>query len=1035
MALYCSDQTSIEDRSQSNHRLTNQSNIMNIFSFYKDGKDLYCLFFIWLCLSFSSLSAKSSFRHNTTFVQQHQIQGTITDGSNPLPGVTIAVKGKSNAAAISDYSGHYTLAASPLDSLIVSFIGCKTMIIPVQGRKIVDVELFYDTTTLQEVRVNAGYYSVKEKERTGSIAKITSKDIDKQPVGNVLAAMQGRMAGVEIIQDSGSPGGAFQIKIRGQNSLRAEANQPLYIIDGVPYSSETIGSTLTSGSSPTMTSPLNSINPADIESIEILKDADATAIYGSRGANGVVLITTKKGISGKTKFTVNASTSIGTVTKMLDLMKTEQYLDMRRQAFANDGITVYPKNAYDVNGTWDQNRYTDWQKEFIGGTAEITNLQATVTGGSAKTQYLLSGSTRTETTVFPGDFKYNKGNIHFSFNHTSDDEKFRLSFSAGYTSQKNFQPGTDLTRISRLLAPNAPALYDSDGDLNWANNSWENPLAAYESKFNSKINDLTANTVLSYNILRNVQIKSSFGYTDLRNNEKMVMPSTMYNPSLGLGSEVSGISTNLTLRSSWITEPQINWNFDLAKGRMEALFGGTFQSQTSNRLFQSGYGFSSNSLINDIASATLKVIDFSDESVYKYQAFFARLNYNYDDRYILNFTGRRDGSSRFGPGKQFANFGAIGAAWLFSNESFLKNNTLLSFGKLRASYGTTGNDQIGDYQFLDTYVSSGNSYQGTVGLQPSRLFNSDFGWETNKKFEVALEMGFFKDRLFLTTAYYQNSSSSQLVGMPLPATTGFSSLTANLDAAVQNKGFEFTLRTVNFQNKKIEWNTSFNISANKNKLISYPGLESSVYANRYVIGQSINITKIYEFTGINPQTGVYSYRDLNDDGVISAIADRQAFVDLSPKYFGGLQNQVTYKKIQLDFLLQFVKQEAFSYTPGTPGTAVNQLASLTNFWEQASDTADYQKLTSGRNSALTTAYSRLRTSDGAIEDASYIRLKSISLSYDVPLDISKGMQCRIYLQGQNLLTFSNFKGGDPEFKFAGYLPPLKTYTAGIQLTF
>ena len=1008
---------------------------MNNFSFYKDGKALYCLFFISLCLSFSSLYARSSYRQNNSFSQQHQIQGTITDGSNPLPGVTIAVKNKSNSGAVSDYSGQYTISASPQDTLIVSFIGFKTALVPVKGHTKVDVQLIYDTTTLQEVRVNAGYYSVKEKERTGSIAKITSKDIEKQPVGNILAAMQGRMAGVEIIQDSGSPGGAFQIKIRGQNSLRADANQPLYIIDGVPYSSETIGSSLTSGAAPTMTSPLNSINPSDIESIEVLKDGDATSIYGSRGANGVVLITRKKGVSGKTKLSVNASTSIGQVTKMLSLMHTGQYLDMRRQAFENDGITSYPRNAYDLNGTWDQNRYTDWQKEFIGGTSEITSLQVSLTGGSAKTQYLLSGSTRNETTVFPGDFKYNRGSVHFSFSHASEDEKFRLSLSAGYSTQKNFQPGTDLTRISRLLAPNAPALYDSNGNLNWENGTWENPLASYEAEFNARVNDLTANSVLSYNILENLQIKSSFGYSDLRNNENMVQPSTMYNPSLGLGSEVSAISTNFTLRTSWIAEPQINWGFNLGKGRMETLIGGTFQSQSSSRLFQSGYGFSSNSLINDIASATLKVINFSDESIYKYQAFFSRLNYNYDNRYIINLTGRRDGSSRFGPGKQFANFGALGLAWLFSNEKFLAGNSFLSFGKLRASYGITGNDQIGDYQFLDTYVSSGNTYQGTLGLQPSRLFNGDFGWETNKKIEFALETGFFKDRLFFTGAYYQNRSSNQLVGMPLPGTAGFSSLTANLDAAVQNKGFEFTFRTVNLQNKNLEWNTSFNISANRSRLLSYPGLESSAYANRYVIGKSINITKVYHSTGINPQTGVYTYEDFNADGVISAVGDREAIVDLNPKYYGGLQNQITFKKIQLDFLLQFVKQEAFSYTPGAPGTAVNQLSSLTDFWQKADDAAGNQRLTSGRNSALTAGYSRYRTSDGAVEDASYIRLKNIALTYDIPLDLTKGVHCRIYMQGQNLLTFSRYKGGDPEFKFAGYLPPLKVYTAGIQLTF
>lgn len=1027
MALYRSDQTSIEDRSQSNLCLTNQSNIMNKFSFFTDGKDLYCLIFIWLCLSFSSATAKSFHRHNYVYFQQHLIQGTVTDGSAPLPGVTITVKNKSNTSAISDYNGQFSLSAAPHDTLVVSFIGFKTALVPVAGRKIVNITLLYNTSTLKEVIVNAGYYSVKEKERTGSIARITSKEIETQPVTNLLSVMQGRMAGVDIVQDSGSPGGAFSIKIRGQNSLRADGNQPLYIIDGVPYSSETIGSIATSGTSPSLTSPLNSINPSDVESIEVLKDADATAIYGSRGANGVVLISTKKGKAGRTSLTLNASTGFASVAETPNLMDTRQYLAMRQKAFANDGITSYPDYAYDVNSTWDAGRYTDWQKEFIGGTAQINNIQASVSGGSSKTQYLLSGNYRTETTVFPGSYQYNKGSAHFNMNHTSEDDKFKLVFSANYTAQKNNQPSVDLTAISRTLAPNAPALYDASGNLNWENGTWDNPLASLESEFDSRIKDLTANAVLSYQFLNSLLIKTSLGYSNLNSDESRTQPNTMYNPSYGLGSEFSSLSTSSTSRDTWIIEPQLNWNKEIGKGRIEALLGGTFQQQTTSRLFLNGFGFSSNSLIHDLASASTKTIDLSDEILYKYQAFFARINYNFAERYILNITGRRDGSSRFGPGKQFALFGAVGAAWIFSNEGFLKNNSVLSFGKLRASYGTTGNDQIGDYQFLDTYASSGNSYQGLVGLQPVRLFNPEFGWETNRKFEAALETGFLADRLFLTTAWYFNRSSNQLVGIPLPGTTGFSSLNANLDATVQNSGLEFTLRSANFQGRDFQWTTNFNISFNRTKLVSYPGLESSSNANRYVVGQPINITKVYHYIGTNPATGVYEFEDANGDGVITSIGDRNKTADLSPKFFGGVQNQLRYKNLQLDFLFQFVKQQAFGPTPGVPGTAVNQLADSSNSSAQ-------QPYTAGSRSDLIRAYYRFALSDGNIEDASYIRLKNVSLTYDLPLKTSKALQCQLYLQGQNLVTFTPYKNGDPEFKFSGYLPPLRVFSAGVKLT-
>lgn len=961
------------------------------------------------------------------YTQTINVSGRTSDASGALVGVTVQVKDKSQGT-LSDELGNYSLTVLPTDILVFSFVGYKTVEVVVGNKAVFNVVLQEDTTQLREVIVNAGYYTVKEKERTGSISSISAKDIEKQPVTNVLATMQGRMAGVDIRQDSGAPGGGFSIKIRGQNSLRADGNEPLYIINGVPYSSETIGAISTSGFSPSLTSPLNSINPSDIESIEVLKDADATAIYGSRGANGVVLITTKKGKAGTTSFTLNSSTSFGTVTRLPKLMNTQQYLAMRELAFANDGVTTYPSYAYDVNGTWDRNRYTDWQKEFIGGTANITNVQASVSGGSSQTKYLLSGTYRNETTVYPGDFNYKKGAAHFSMDHTSVDDTFKLNFSGTYSSQVNKQPTVNLTAISRTLAPNAPAIYDEEGNLNWEDSTWDNPLAVLESKFTSRTNDLIANTLLAYTLFKNTILKSSFGYSDLTNNEINIQPFTIYNPAYGLDSESSFISTNVTNRTSWIAEPQLHWHSSLGNGKIEALVGSTFQQQKTNRLYVNGYGFASTSLLNDLASASLKTVDLSDETIYKYQAFFARLNYTFDNRYIVNVTGRRDGSSRFGPGKQFATFGAVGAAWLFSKESFLVDNKVLSFGKLRASYGTTGNDQIGDYQFLDTYASSGSSYEGTIGLDPTRLFNPAFGWETNKKFEVALETGYFKDRIFLTSAYYRNRSSNQLVGVPLSGTTGFASLNGNLDATVQNSGLEFTLRTLNFQGKKFDWSTNFNIAISRNKLISYPGLEGSTYANLYVVGEPTSIVKVYHYTGMNALTGAYAFEDMNGDGVITAAGDRKAVADLNPKFFGGLQNQFTYKNLQLDFLFQFVKQDAFVTMSGLPGTAVNQLATV-------SDAENQQPFTAGGNSALTTAYSRFTRSDGAIGDASYVRLKNIALTYDLPLALKDKMQCQLYIQGQNLLTFTKYKQGDPETKFTNVLPPLKVFTVGMKLTF
>ena len=1006
---------------------------MKNISFYKGKSAIWYLILFGLSLSSTPVLSKATLSTNLNVPQQNQVTGSITDGTGPLAGVTITIKGK-QTTVFSDFDGKFTITASPNDLLVFSYMGFKTLTIPVDDRTVLTIQMQEDATSLQEVKVNAGYYSVKDSERTGSIASITKKDIEKQPVTNVLATMQGRMAGVNIVQTTGVPGGGFDIQIRGQNSLRTNGNNPLYIIDGVPYSSDPIGIGINSAVLPTQPSPLNSINPDQIESIEVLKDADATAIYGSRGANGVVLITTKKGKTGKTKFTGRFSTGAGNVTRFMNLMNTQEYLSMRKEAFANDGIAPIPDYAYDVNGTWDQNRYTNWQKELLGGTAISTDVQTSISGGSEQTQFLLSSNFNKQTTVFPGDFNYKKGNLHLNVNHESENRKFRISTSVGYTIQNNNQPRLDLMREAVNISPNAPSLYNADGTINWENNTFNNPLRNLEGKYKSITNDLIANTLLSYKLSDNLELKSSFGYTALDNSENTANPSTRYNPAFGLGPQFSTLIASGSDRKSWIIEPQLNWNRKVSSGQLNVIVGSTFQSQKSSQLVQYASGFSSNSLIYNLASASNIFTLVSDETEYKYQAFFARANYNWQEKYILNLTGRRDGSSRFGPGDQFATFGAVGGAWLFSKENLFKNSTLLSFGKLRASYGITGNDQIGDYQYLDTYASTGVNYDGAIGLQPSRLFNPKFGWETNRKFEIALETGFFNDRIFLTTAWYNNQSSNQLTGIPLPGTTGFSSLQANLDATVQNRGLELTLRTVNFQRKNFHWSTNINFTIAQNKLLKFPDLESSTYANQYVIGQALNIQKVYHFTGVDPQTGVYTYEDVNDDGQLSSNEDKQTIKDFSLKFYGGLQNTFKYQRWQLDFLFQFVKQINYNESIyfGVPGSAGNQPKAVLNHWQQIGDNKPYPIYTDGSNSAAVDAYYKYFESDGVISDASFIRLKNISLLYELPF---KDLQCKVFFEGQNVLTFTKYAGADPEFKSSGYLPPLRVLSAGIQFSF
>ncbi len=999
---------------------------------FKGWQLLYC---ILLCLMVSPSFAIS--HSELTKQQQAKITGTITVDGMPMMGVLISVSGK-QITAVSGEDGKYSIDAVASDILIFSYIGFATVSELVNGRSIINIALKEDATALQEITVNAGYYTVKEKERTGSIAKIKAADIEKQPVSNPLAAMQGRMAGVNITQSTGTPGGGFSIQIRGLNSIRSQGNDPMYIIDGVPFASQSLGNDLLSNAVlPGLSSALNSINPSDIESIEVLKDADATAIYGSRGANGVVLITTKKGKSGKTKFSIQAATTVGNAVSKLKVLNTQQYLAMRQEAFANDGITEYPADAYDVNGNYSQTRNTDWKKELFGKTSYVNNVQTSISGGSDDTQYMVSGTYRTETTVTPDDGQYRKGSLYSNITHKSTDGRFRLNFSSGYTSEKNTLPGIDLSRFAYTLAPNAPSLYDNAGNLNWEEGTFDNPLAQLQGEYLTQTNNLLSNAVLSYNIYGGFTAKVSAGFNDIRFTENRTFPSTMYNPLYNVTSEYSQVFNNNSTRRSWIFEPQLNWVGTLGNAKFDILAGATFQSQKQNQSSVSAMGFASDALMQSMAAATTIMILNDDASQYKYNAVFGRVNVNLKEKYILNITGRRDGSSRFGTGNRFASFGAVGVAWIFSKERLLiKESSILSFGKIRGSYGITGNDQIGDYQYLNTYSVSPNFYDGVTGLQPTRLFNPNFGWETNKKLESAIELGFFKDRIFLSTAVYQNRSSNQLVGVPLPGTTGFPLVQSNLDATVQNTGLEVELRTANIQRKDFTWITSLNFSQVRNKLLEYPGLEGSVYANTFLIGEPITVQRLYHYTGIDPATGTYDFEDVNGDGRLTSL-DRTVTEDFSPKYFGGIGNNITYKNWNLDFLLQFVKQKAYRENVSFPsgGVLSNQPVSVLDHYPIGNDSEMVQQYTAGANIDAFTAQDYFIQSDGAVTDASYVRLKSLSLTYAIPALWSKTFSGKVYLQGQNLLTFTKYNGVDPETQSIFYLPALRQITLGIQIGF
>ncbi|WP_339917138.1 SusC/RagA family TonB-linked outer membrane protein [Yeosuana marina] len=1008
---------------------------------------LFCVIQIFCVSLYAHSFAKNEMLYTNTHVvglmPQSQIHGKITDSNGvPLAGVSIIVKGTQRGTT-SDFNGGYTLDVNDNQVLVFSFVGFKTQEIPVHSRNELNVIMEPEVMSLDTVEINAGYYRVKDRERTGSIATIKAQTIEKQPVNNPLAAMQGHLSGVNVVQTTGVPGGGYNIEIRGKNFLNS-GSDPLFIVDGVPYGSQSLGAVEVSvGINGANISPLNAINPNDIESIEVLKDADATAIYGARGANGVVLITTKKGKIGKTQFKLNINSSLGKVSHFLDLMNTEQYLATRREGIINDTFGPYLDNpAYDYIWPdvkiWDQNRYTDWQKELIGGTAYRNNVQLSISGGSDQTQFLISGAHQKETTVFPGDSNYKKSTFHSAIDHQSLDERFKINLSTSYSLETNKMPRTDLTEEAYNLMPNAPALYDSNGQLNWENNTWNNPLASMEEDYRATINTLILNAGLTYILCPNLNLKTNLGYNKYWLESYRILPSSARNPGFGFTPEnYSSITTNSATRQSWIVEPQLNYKVYWNDLTLNMLVGATFQRQDSEQLVQKGTGFPNNSLIFNLAAASTLEIKQDNDSEYSYHAIYGRVNLNWKDKYILNLTGRRDGSSRFGPGRQFGNFGAIGVAWLFSEEDFLKDNDLLSFGKIRGTYGTTGSDNIGDYKFLDTYSVTGSDYNGTAELRPTGIFNPIFGWEINKKLEAALELGFFKDQLLLNFSWYRNRSSNQLIGIPLAATTGFSELTGNFDATVQNTGFEMDLHTTNIQTKNFKWQTTINLTVPKNKLIRFPGLETSTFANKYEIGQSLSIVHLYHALGVDPETGLYQFEDYNNDGKINSIGDRKWIEDLAPKFYGGIGNTLNYKDLTLDFFFQYKNQKSYNNlrVQATPGYRNNASTALLDRWQAPGDNVSVMKPSAGFNGSLSSNGGNQKRSSAAVSDASFLRLRNISLNYRIPKGISHDMDINVYLQGQNLLTITKYDGPDPEQSSQLILPPLRQITFGVQVGF
>lgn len=955
----------------------------------------------------------------------------INEQGEPLAGATVSVKGTFKATATSEQGEFQLQDIFPDAVLLISSIGYQSQEINLQGRTNITVQLKLSINNLDETVVIA-YGTTTKRLNTGSVGKVTAAEISKQPVSNPMAALQGRVPGLLVTQSSGLPGAAFFLQIRGKNSL-SQGTQPMYIIDGVPFMLNSI-SLSQSALSASSQSPLNSINPSDIESIEILKDADAIAIYGSQGANGVVIITTKKGKAGKTNLDASFYTGFGKVTRTVDLLNTTEYLAMRKEAYRNDGVTPTASLAPDLL-VWDTTRYTDWKKLLIGGTAKITNAQATLSGGNSSTQYLFGAGYYSEVTVFPGDQPASRGSARLNLSHTSPNGKLRLTANTAYSSDIKKLSYNDLTRFI-YLPPDAPPVYDSTGNLNWVN-GFDNPMSYLHRTYNGETNSLIANSTIQYRVIPLLQLKLNLGYNNMQLDEQVIQPIKAQRPSATTTGTAEISNSRL---KSWIIEPQIVLNKPLKKAVLDILLGLSFQQRKQIGSRITGTQFTSDDLLGNMASAGL-ITATNSLSQYNYAALFGRINYNLQKKYIINLNLRRDGSSRFGPAKRFASFGAIGGAWIFTEEKFLQQKLKwLSFGKLRGSVGVTGNDQIGDYQYLDAWnTTTASQYQGTAGLLPAQLYNSGFQWERNQKTEAALELGFFKSRIKVTAAYYRNKSDNQLVFYKLPTQTGFSTILKNLDASIVNSGFELEVVSKNIIKTKFNWQSSVNVTVPRSKLLRYPGLDISSDRYNYITGDPLDIYFGFDYLGVNDTTGIYQFRDLNRDGRISTPSDIMKVGRIGQRFYGGFLNSFRCGNFQADIFLDFRSQTGKNYlaTNSTrPGAMGNQPVYVLDRWQKPGDRSAIQRFTTTSSNPAFAAYNNYRTSSALITEASFIRLKNIALSYELPQKVTERMKLkgfRIYLQGQNLLTITHYKGADPETQNLITLPPLKVFTGGVQI--
>ncbi len=1006
------------------------------------------------------------------------ITGVITDTlGQGLRGATVRIKGGKGTMA--DARGQFSIREVPVDgTLQISNLGFETLELGIRRESngfvvyatneeqadmmrssageipYLQIRLRPTTNTLDDVVVQA-YGETSDRLRTGNIATVRAEEIERRPVMNPLIALQGKVPGVEITTDNGYASAPFKVEIRGRQQINPFlSSEPLYIVDGVPLtvleidpgSADAARSGFSSGGLPPRgdgggpqgQSPLFSINPADIESITVLKDADATAIYGSRGGQGVVIINTKKGQAGKTKFDAIVYSGFSRVPRYYDMMNTQEYLAMRKEAIANDGETPTMSNAPDILA-WDTTAYTNWQRVIWGKTGITNDAQLNISGGDSRTTFRIGGNYHRQTDVMASSGSDQRSSLQFSLNHNSLDQRFNLAFTSFYSYTAIDFIG--LPSYAVLLPPNAPAIFDSSGKLNY--DGW-NPLSHYYhfagilQPYDSKTGFLNSQLQIGYNLTRNFAFTTNLGYSTHNLIQKSITPIASQNPEYNpTGSSSFGSTGGRRI----LAEPQLKFNHSLGRGNIELLVGGTIQRVVQDGNTSFGMGYINDNLLNSVSNAPIRNAT-NVEAQYNYAAAFGRINYNLDDKYILNLSARRDGSSKFGPGKQYGNFGAIGIAWIFSSEKWLSTIDWLSLGKIRSSYGLVGSDLIRDYGFLTRWTADFYRiapYQGATSYLPTQHFNPEYRWQENRRMEIALQLGFLDDRVSWEIAAYRDRCGNQLIDYALPAITGFPFVLANTPALVQNAGIENSLRLSIIRKETVSWDFNFNIGVNRNKLLEFPNLEQSPYNSFLFIGEPLNLSQRLRFAGVDPQTGLYTFEDKDGDGEINptSINEDLFLIDRNTRYAGGFGTDFSYKGLQLSLFFTYQNKpyvtNAYinSRVAGQLNDRPSQSVKLLDRWQQPGDIARFARY----STVMDVSNGYYLNSDAVLTDGSFVRLKNLAISYSFPKRLTETVKLsegRFFFRGENLFLLTRYDGVDPEVPSFGALPLLRTLTFGIQ---